>query len=591
MPSVPYSGVPQVAPSDNPIPRFSVDAGPAAFGVNVAQAIEGLGKTTAGVGDEVFQRGLAMQDINNHAEAQAATAKFMEAAGDVHAKLGAMQGKDAVDYYANGFKDDLEKAHSGIRQGLSNDMVGKMFDAESLSTVGRTMFNGAGIAATANKAYAINSVESQIQNQHDLAATSNNPDDVNAAKKNIDNLSGQRAALKGQDPASADEYTKTINSSLDFNVIKNLARTNPIAAGEMLTQKKGEMNAAFYEKAQTVVDNANRAVGSVNIAQRIIQSHIGDDGKADTSFENMQREAEAEAAKQAPDDALMAKHTTDALRGLYNQKVYADKQFRWDNTQTVDAAIQNGVRDIQQLRSDPKVADAIDNLPKSDQLKLPAKINAYNTARDRVDNQESLTRIAGLRNNDVESFLNLDPTSPALKLSQPQQREVMKWQTDDKKNQNGDPRVNRALGWLRDSRAGELAALGVYHRDGKNPDDYDHMTGTLQSALDLWQQSHGKPPSYDDVVNKIGPQIIQSRAVPGWLYGTNQEPFFKPDANSDEYKNFVAKASRDVIAAGGAEPTEAELDRAYTRTQLLKLYPPKSKASTSGPGQPQPQPQ
>lgn len=583
MPQVPYTGVQQVAPQLDPTPRYSVDATPAAFGVNVAQAIEGMGKTLDGAGNEIFQRGIAMQDLNNHAEAQEATAKFMEAAGDIHAKLGAMQGKDAVDYYANGFKTDLEAARKGIRDGLSNDMVSKMYDADSLGTVGRTMFNGAGIAASANKAYAINSVESEIKNQTDLAATSNNPTDVAAAKVKIANLAAQRGVLKGQDPESVDEATKTINSSLDFNVIKQTARTQPIRAGEILEERRGSMTAADFDRAQTVVDNANRAVGSVNIAQMVINNHIGDDGKPDTSFENMQKEAEGLAAKQSPNDALMVKHTTDALKGLYNQKIYADKQFKWENSQTIDSAIQNGVTDIQQLRaSDPKVADAIDNLPKSEQLKIPGRINAYNAARDKVANQTSLTQLMGLRNNDVEAFLNTDPTDPKLHLSQPQQREVMGWQQKDKQNQNGDPRVNRALSWLRDARGGELAALGVFHRDSKNPEDYDHMTGTLQSALDLWQQAHGKPAEYKDVVDTIGPQIIQSRAVPGAWWGSNNEPFFKPDTNSDEYKNFTAKVTKDVTDAGGIAPGDAEIDRAYTRMQLLKLYPTKSKASTSG---------
>lgn len=579
MPQVPYSGSLQVAPENNPIPRYEAQVTPDMFGANVGNAINQLGKTEDGVGNEIFARGLAMQDVNNHAEAQEATAKFMEAAGDIHAKLGAMQGKDAVDYYANGFKTDLEAAKKNIGSGLSNPMVQQMFNSESLSTIGRTMFNGAGIAASANKAYAINSVESEIKNQTDLAATSNNPLDVQAAKQKVAALSAQRGALKGQDPESVDEYAKTINSSLDFNVIKETARTAPIQAAEMLEQRRSGMTAADFDRAQTVVDNAKRAVSSVNIAQQVVAAHVGDDGKPNVSFEVMQAEAEAQAKEVSPGDALMQKHTVDALKGIFNQKIYADKQFRWDNSQTVDAGIQNGVKDIQELRADPKMADAIDNLPKSDQLKIPARINAYNAARDRVGNQESLTRITGLRNNDVESFLNLDPTNPALHLNQSQQREVMGWQTQDKKNQNSDPRVNRALTWLRDARGGELAALGVYHRDANNPDDYDHMTGTLQSAMDLWQQAHGKPPSYDEVVNKIGPQVIQSRAVPGSWYGTNNEPFFKPDVNSDEYKNFVTKATRDVTDGGGIAPSDAELDRAYTRMQLLKLYPPKAKSS------------
>lgn len=578
MPQVPFTGAPQVNPDYQPTPRYTADATPAAFGVNVSQAIEGLGKTADTVGNELFTRGLAMQDLYNHSEAQQATADYMQKAGELHANYSSLQGKAAVDAYPQ-YIDDLKTARKTIASGLSNSMSQKMYDSESLSTMGRTIFNGAGHASEQNKQYAINSVDSRIKQQVDLAATSDDPTAVTAARKEIASLSAARTSLKGQDPDSAEEYSKVINSSLDFNVIKETARTAPSKAQEILQDRRSQMTAADFDRAQTVVDNAQRAVGSVNIAQKIIQSHIGDDGKADVSFEAMQHEAEIEAKKIAPDDALMQKHTVDALKGLFNQKVYADKQFRWDNTQTVDAAIQNGVKDIQELRADPKIADAIDNLPKQDQLKLPARINAYNAARDRVANQESLTRIAGLRNNDVESFLNLDPTDPSLWLNQSQQREVMTWQTQDKKRQNDDPRVMRAMTWLRGSRGPELAALGVFHRDNKNPDDYDHMTGTLSSALDLWQQAHGKPPSYDDVVNKIGPQVIQSRAVPGSWWGTNNEPFFKPDVNSQEYKNFVEKTTRDVVDAGGTIPTDQDIDRAYTRMQLLKLYPSKAKSA------------
>ena len=575
MASVPYSGTLQVAPQLDPTPRYTADAMPAAFGVNVAQAIEGLGKTGEAVGNEVFARGQAMQEVNNHAESQEAAAKFMEAAGDIHAKLGAMQGKDAVDYYTNGFKSDLETARKSIREGLSNPASQKLFDAESLSTFGRTMFNGAGISASANKQYAISSVESQIKNQADLAATSDSEADVRAAKAKIKQLSSQRGVLKGQDENSVDEYAKVVNSSLDYNVIKEIARTNPLRAEEMLKERKSGMTAPDYDRARATVDNANRAVGAVNIAQKVLDSHIGDDGKTDVSFEKMQREAEDLAKRQAPGDAVMQKHTVDTLRGLFNQRIYADKQFRWDNMQTVNDGILQGVRDVQQLRADPKIATAIDNLPTKDQLALPAKINTYNAARDRVANQEGITMIQGLRYNDVEAFLNLDPSDASLHLSQPQIREVMGWQHQDKKNANDDPRVGRAMGWLRDGRGAELAALGVFRRDKNNPDDYDHLTGTVSSALDLWQESHGKPPSYHEFMEKIAPQVLQSRPVPGAWWGTNDEPFFKPDVNSAEYKNFSAKARQDVVDKGGVEPTPAELDRAYTRMQLLKLYSPK----------------
>ncbi len=137
------------------------------------------------------------------------------------------------------------------------------------------------------------------------------------------------------------------------------------------------------------------------------------------------------------------------------------------------------------------------------------------------------------------------------------------------------------MGWLRDGRGAELAALGVFRRNKDNPDDYDHLTGTLSSALDLWQEAHGKPPSYHEFMEKIAPQVLQSRpTASGWPAsmwgGTSNEPFFKPDVNSKAYKNFAVQMRQDVVDKGGLEPTDAEVDRAYTRKQLLELYPPKS---------------
>src|SRR5215469_2498402 len=132
MPQVPYTGVPQVAPTDAPIPRYQVETPPAAFGVNVAQAIEGLGKTVQGAGDEMFARAIAMQDLYNHSEAQQADADYMQKAGELHAQYSSLQGKDAVDAYPK-YISDLQDARKSIRDGLSNGMSQKLFDSQSLS--------------------------------------------------------------------------------------------------------------------------------------------------------------------------------------------------------------------------------------------------------------------------------------------------------------------------------------------------------------------------------------------------------------------------------------------------------------------------
>src|SRR5207237_421186 len=96
----------------------------------------------------------------NHSEAQQADADYMARAGELHAAFSARQGKDAVDAYPQ-YMEDLRKARTDIGSGLSNPMSQKLYDAQSLSTMGRTIFNGAGHAATQNKVYAIGSSQSK----------------------------------------------------------------------------------------------------------------------------------------------------------------------------------------------------------------------------------------------------------------------------------------------------------------------------------------------------------------------------------------------------------------------------------------------
>src|ERR1700761_6873098 len=116
MPNVPYTGVPSVAPELNPEPRYSVDVRPEAFGVNVWQATKQLGETASKVGDEIYARGLAMQDLANHSEAQLASSDYMEKAGKLHADYSALQGKAAVDAFPQ-YIQDLKDTRKSIGEG------------------------------------------------------------------------------------------------------------------------------------------------------------------------------------------------------------------------------------------------------------------------------------------------------------------------------------------------------------------------------------------------------------------------------------------------------------------------------------------
>src|SRR5262249_41670750 len=158
-----------------------------------------------------------------------------------------------------------------------------------------------------------------------------------------------------------------------------------------------------------------------------------------------------------------AQHTIAAVRGLWNQDHYARRQEDVENKQIIAEAIQGGVKNEQELRLNPRVAAAIDALPPTDRNKVPGQINTYNAGRDKSANTDEYQRIMGMSNNDVRSFLELDPYQQ--KLNSAQMDKIAARQRALKKDQNQDPRVDRALVWMRISHASELEALGIYRRN------------------------------------------------------------------------------------------------------------------------------
>lgn len=277
MPQVPFTGVPSVAPELNPQPRYTADVTPDAFGVNVWQATRQLGDTTAKVGDEIYARGLAMQDLYNHSEAQQAASDYMQKAGELHANFSSLQGKDAVDAYPQYIKD-LQGARQDIRGGLSNEMSGKLFDGESLSTMGRTIFNGAGHAATQNKNYAISASDARVQAISDR--TIGQPADEDAFQDGLQDAEDEVRAqgqLKGLAPEAIDQAVSQQTSSLWAQRIKGLVKTQPITAGKMLDKAigDGEVQGEDIAKLTNLVQSARNTVGARMVSHDVMSGASG----------------------------------------------------------------------------------------------------------------------------------------------------------------------------------------------------------------------------------------------------------------------------------------------------------------------------
>lgn len=563
MAKVPYSPAPSVEQSQIAQPNISVDAPSEAFGGGIAKGIGDLGAQVSRSADELFSRAAAMQELANQSEARDADTQYTIEAGKLHAAYSTLSEQDAVAAYPK-YAQDLQGLRNSVKTKLTNPDAMRRFDASSQGSMAQLIFSGAGHAAEQNKKWSLGTIQSQID--LDASSVHDNPFDDASFEQKLTRTKANAAQLSdhsGFDIGGAEEQelTKKAVSRLWSERITGASRQEPFKAVQMLEANRAEMTDADYKQADVSVRSETRASGSANIAE---QSY---DPSGSKTFEQMEETARAKAKALDPDDPVLEKNSVTALKGLYRDKQYIEAQETNNNRATVREGILDGVKTEQELRADPKIASAIDNLPASDRLAIPGQINRYNDARDKTTQQDNYLQLWGKSNNDVEGFLNTDVTK--YNLSQPDMRKLMAQQQKIKDEQGGDPRVGHAINILRGSMGSQLEALGVYARTSNNMDEYDKFTGAVQSALDVWNQEHGKPPTAQDIIQEIGPRVVQQRAEPSWTHlWSNQRGFFDQDIPDA----VATKIKADVVAKGGVEPTDEQVYKAYVRAQYLKLY-------------------
>lgn len=581
MAQVPYTGVPEVSPTKQGLPGIQTATPEAAFGGASAAAGERFGGELRQVGDELFARAIAMQQLDNESKARDADVQYMIQSGELHAKFSSLEGEAAVRAYPQ-YAKDLQTLQKKIRDGLGNDQTRKMFDSYSKNTMGRAIFNGAGRAASENRQWNINSAKSQAE--LDLQAIEDDPNNEGAFLDKLGRIrqsARQVAMLSGADNGPIMEATeKSAVSKAWSSRIIGMSRTDPIKAVETLAKNKKFLNEADYLRVDNSVRSQARAVGAANIANEVYAGGVETPERPAKPLKDMEAEAEEKAKKAFPDDPIAAQHAVTTLRGKYNQSKYAEKQEQAVNASIVNDAILKGVKNEQELRADPKVAAAIDALPEKERLALPGRINRYNESRDKAANEQAYTTLRGLASNDVEQFLNTDYTDEKFKLSQNQIRSLNDIRAKLIKQTGSDPRVNKATSLIRGSYAAQLEALGIYRRTEQNKDDYDHYTGALQAALEDYQETNKKPADDKTILNDIAPKVLQQRTEVGWLWNS-KKAFFQQTVPED----FATAARASANRNGEPEPTDQQIYQSFLRFQwkTLNKSAPKSGSAPSVP--------
>lgn len=593
MPQVPYSPVNQEVLDATPLPERSPRIEVAAFGGDVAAAIQTVGKTVEHAGDQIFERAMWLQSQTNQAEARKAEADYIIRAGNLQANFNSLEGYQAKAAYPE-FANKMKALRDSIKGSLTTQESQRRFDEQSLGTMSRGMFNAASHMVTQQKKFINDSYDAKRTSLVEQAAA--NPDDEVGRERAIRQtkaINEEQGRLQGKPREAIDNANRASESKITRDWIERQAQEYPMTGPELLENQRHKLTEADAKYLKNVVENQRDAYGTSKIPQDYLKSHLDDEGNLTVSVDEAQADMRKMAEKFSPDDPKFAQKLVRGFQSELYIAQQAKKAQQRADLDTVNSGILGGATKMDDILSVPETRDAYYRLPKKDQLALPGRIDSYVKSRDRQFNERAMTNLIGLKNNDVEAFLNVNPEDPKYALSEPQIRSIMNEQAKIKKQGAGqDPRVSKAMGWMRASFGSQMQAMGIYNRTQKNTEDYDHLTGAVQNALDIWMEQHKKPPTQGEFNEKIAKPVLQTQTE-SWSQFFNRDrgffeltpssrTLFQHDTSSKEYRRFYDATKSAVEAQEGRTPHDEEIYKAFTRVQLLKLFPAKGKGATDG---------
>ncbi len=581
IPYTPYSTAEPAGGSE----RLSVSAPPAAFGANIGAALEHLGTTTEQVGSELFSRAMALQDLKNENDARDAQAKYATQSSALQAAFDSSAGKDSADNLQAHLKA-LNDLRLGIRGDLGTAHAQRFYDRDTLPFMQRDIFSSARHAGDQNRDYTLATMgakEDMLKKN-----TFENPNDTKAVQSNKDQLAditAQKAELKfgvGPDSPIVKDAVMNSLSSHKASQLMGLSHTNPtgaMAAAED-AKKSGELNEPDYLKIQGSVEGRGVAVAASNITNTFLADPKNfKDGELQISQTNAIKKIGDMADEAGISPQLKASAIAHFESRMYQMRI-ATNQDRLESNSKIDDLIRNNkITTAQQLLAQPGIDGLIDmSNPKLGLKQYPQSyINRLNNRDRGPSDLEQLAIAKGLSKstdpNEQEKFLNTDFTAWNINGKDRQELE------DAKKKLMSDPRgdatVQRAYSILLGTRGAELNTLGVDKKTESTTDDYYHFQGALQEALEVFKQDNKRPPSMEEIRDKIGPEVINRQVTKQGWFGKYNEPAFKSfnRANIDDIPDAVKrKMISDSLAAGGSSPTDLQMLQKWNTEIFNKLY-------------------
>src|ERR1700757_4984634 len=260
--------VPGLTPTVQPAgaaPEINLPVPVDAFGGAVAHALEGFGGQIERSSDQIWQRAMDLQNLNNETSAKEADAKYMIESGKLHADFINKEGLNAGPEALAAHIQQLQDLRTSLRKDL-NPMAARMYDASSLSFMGRNIFNAAGHSGQQVKVASNNAATSRKEIMSNSIEA--NPDDETSFQRINSATRAENERIGHNLGWSKDQVEATNQEDLSKNWAKRIISTGNNQGGALKAQSM--LNWAVKNKAIDPV-TADRVQASIT-------TKIGDQG-------------------------------------------------------------------------------------------------------------------------------------------------------------------------------------------------------------------------------------------------------------------------------------------------------------------------
>lgn len=570
MPTVPYTGVPATSLSSQGVSQVNAPANEQQFGAGVGQATQMFGRQIEHGADELFSTAMKFQNLENEAKARQASTNYMIEAGKLHAAFESQTGLNAGPAALEKHVNSLRELRESMRGTLGNPMVRKMYDFETMTTMGHSIFSAARHSGTQMKSAAVASTDAQIEASTNAIA--NISDDETAVGSYIDGIkraSRSKAAIMGLPKDAADEAESNAVSGAMAARIIGLSKSQPLKAEEMLGDPNIKLNGPDRQKAENAVRGNVMTTGARMVSQMILP---GLDKELDKPLAEYIAAGEQMAAEKYPKDPLFKEAVAQRIRADYNlRKAEVTNEYQLANQTITDVLAKSMERGTppttldELMVMDPSVGPAWEKMKPQDRIRVMKALANNADPENRVTwNQDTLKeyqRLKGMAMSDTSAFLGED----VLNANVPNQakRELINLQSRLTKQAWDDPRVNHAVQVLKPM----MDAAGIVKRANQTNPEYYQFLGALQDAISIDQKKGGKVLS-DEEIRTVGARLMQETNKDRWFFQSSQTLWNTPVP--DDVKTQIK--SDPQWAEKGIEPTDEMIQRVYVRELYRRTY-------------------